>query len=431
MGLNPRSIGTGAIAKGVSHEMRQLGFTQMEAYWRRLQTSEEALDALVSAIVIPETSFFRNPESFAYLRRYVLLEWRAQPRQHPLRVLSIPCSTGEEPYSIAITLLEAGLTPDRFHIDAVDISSKALVRAQQGRYEDYSFRKRALYSPERHIRQYFQADQGAYRIDARVRSQVRFHQGNLADPRCLINHAPYDVIFCRNLLIYFHQAARDLALRHLYRLLTTNGLLFVGYAETSQVDLRQFKPIRALQAFVYRKSPKQPAVGSALKTAVTSPQPSLLGILPSSSHGQSSGDTGSRQSLDWANASRPAGEAPPSPITANDPRSGGDQSALTMASDLEAIRALADGGVLATAVEQCDLYLKDHPASAAAYLLLGEIYQAQGTDDQAEIAFQKALYLNPTCEEALIHLLLLCEEKGDQASAQRLRQRLARLVSAD
>ena len=94
-----------------------------------------------------------------------------------------------------------------------------------------------------------------------------------------------------------------------------------------------------------------------------------------------------------------------------------------------AIRTLADGGQLEIALAKCDRYLQDSPTSAAAYLLLGEIYRARDDISQAESAFQKALYLNPDCVESLNHLVLLCKQKGNDAAAERLQQRLTSLTA--
>lgn len=88
--------------------------------------------------------------------------------------------------------------------------------------------------------QYFQMSEGRYCLNGEVRSRVQLRQGNLVDPLCLKDQPPYNIIFCRNLLVYLHRAARDRAIETLDRLLVPNGLLFVGYADTGPIDLQRF-----------------------------------------------------------------------------------------------------------------------------------------------------------------------------------------------
>lgn len=483
IGLNIDSLGTATLAQSMSQAMAAMGCTDAATFLSYLNGSEDVLEALVEAVVVPETSFFRSPESFAYLHNYLISATRTQTHPRSWKVLSLPCSTGEEPYSIAMTFLEAGVPSDKFQVDGVDISPTALTKAQQGIYQSYSFRRSATHNPERYTQQYFQLVQDRYHLDPVVKSQVRFYQGNLASVDCLQGHGPYDIVFCRNLLIYLHQAARDRALQNLYRLLVPNGLLFVGYAETYQIDRQRFALIRAPKAFVYRKlSPEEqtervtscttvdtdtgvqvaksrnrlpdkqkPSSSLSVKARslsqlpVTSPKKMKADVIARSTD-ISNATTSSPKILDSNQQSFP--KSFPTPVTTTQAVTENIESTTTSASqnsklhnssevadqftqehDLISIRALADRDQLQTAMEQCHCYIKTHPASAEAYLLLGELYQAQGDDNQAEIAFQKTLYLNPNCVEAVIHWALLCEQRGDQATVQRLRRRLERLVS--
>ncbi len=379
IGFEASSVGPGLLARIVSQTMQANGFTDLRDYYQHLLSSRAALTELIEAVVVPETSFFRHAESFTYLRRYV----QSNPsRRSPWRILSLPCSTGEEPYSIAMTLLEAGLSPMDFQIHGADVSMAAIAQAQAGSYGQFSFRKTATYSPEYHIRRYFQRHDDGYLLSPEVRSQVHFYQANLTAPRCLAGQAPYDIIFCRNVLIYFHPDASQQAQKTLHRLLAPGGLVFFGYAEMAQIDPALFTPIAAPQAFAYRR---------------VDPAPIALPTQP----------------LQATPTHRPDLRPP---------------AALSKALDLGKIRAMADGGDLAGALVQCDRYLTINPTASTAYVLRGEIRQAQGQDAQAKRDFQKALYLAPRCEAALVHLLLICEQAQDKPGAQRLRQRLQRLA---
>lgn len=407
MGLNIHSVGTTAIDRAITQCLKLSGLEHDKAYLHQLKASKVALKDLIEAVVVPETNFFRNPASFEYLSQHVRNLHKTNPKHKTLRILSLPCSSGEEPYSIAMTLLEAGLSSASFQVDGVDISPKALTTARQGIYNLYSFRNTATFSPQHYLDTYFTpTSQNTYQINNLVRDRVKFYPGNLSDAICLPNYGPYDIIFCRNLLIYFHQSARERALYNLYRLLVPNGLLFMGYAETSHINQRQFTSLSAPQAFVYRKLSQWPNQKPVpLISSQTRLRPKERKSTPSIRH------TTHRGQLNPSSQLQP-------PNALND-------GALN---ELKKIRTLADGGQLTTALEQCDAYLQTHPMSAEAYLLLGEIYHAQGSDERADIAFHRVLYLQPDCIEALTHRLLLCEQRSDHVTAQRLRQRLQRLT---
>ena len=421
IGLNETSIGSAGVQRAIAQAMRSVGYRDVEAYWQHLQGSQAAIAALIEAIVVPETSFFRNPESFAFLKRWASQTGR-QADEAPLRLLSLPCSTGEEPYSIAMTLLEAGLSVEQFQVDALDVSEAALTQARRGLFGAYSFRpgQSVAASLDTIVDRYFERDGERYQLIDRVRSPVQFRPGNLADPMCLYQTQPYDVVFCRNLLIYFHQAARDRAMRTLHRLLKPNGLLFLGYAETNQIHPDQFESIRSPQAFVYRRVASPPARRGGAAAANTVPPIDLplrpgLSVTPKT----------------MADVAKSIPIKPPInptlPSAIRPPRLSPPAAQIS----LRDIRSMADRGELPIAAAQCDRYLHTHPPSAAAYLLLGEIYQAQGINEAAMQAFRKAIYLDPTCVEALLYLALRYEDQGHLAAAERLRQRIQRLTVDD
>src|SRR5207249_345639 len=201
---------------------------ETHAYWERVRASEAELQELIEAVVVPETWFFRDREAFAALALTVYEDWLGAHPEDDLRLLSLPSSTGEEPYSMAMALLDAGFPANRFRVDAVDISARALARAGHAVYGKNSFRGNELGFRDRH----FEATTHGYRLSDAVRRQVQFQQGNLLAAGFLPGVESYDVIFCRNVLIYFDRAAQDRALTVLVRLLTPKGVLFVAPSET-------------------------------------------------------------------------------------------------------------------------------------------------------------------------------------------------------
>jgi chemotaxis protein methyltransferase WspC len=403
IGLNPEAVGAETIARAVRQRLAQCGTSDVQTYLKRLQTSEQELHALIDEVVVPETWFFRDQMPFAYLGRYVMAEWFPSHQHAALRVLSLACSSGEEPYSIAMALLETGLAPQHFRIDAVDISHKALRWAQCAVYGSHSFRGDDLLFRER----YFEPSKEGYRICERVRDMVTFIHGNVLDAHLLADQGPYDVIFCRNMLIYFDEPARSRALTVFDRLLTPGGLLFVGYAETGLFLASGYMPVRYPRAFAYRKA-------GAHHEQQRPPQ-SLSPAWPRTARdpGQQPASPHPRQ---W----------PPSPVVPGAGSGEPSSPADAQASALETARRLADQGALEAAATLCETSIRAHGPSAPAYVLLGLIRQAAGNAAQAEHCFGRAVYLQPDHYEALIHLALLMEHRGDTAIATVLRQRAQR-----
>lgn len=178
-------------------------------------------------MVVPETWFFRGVEAFDALAR-AFAPLRADGSR-TLRLLSLPCSTGEEPYTLAMALLDAGWTPERLRIDAYDISERALAKATHAVYGANSFRGRELAYRDRHFRA---LGHGRWQLSAQVRQCVRLHRANVLDLDFLPAQATYDAVFCRNLLIYFDPDTQVRTVGVLARALAEDGLLFVGAAET-------------------------------------------------------------------------------------------------------------------------------------------------------------------------------------------------------
>ena len=403
IGLNPEAIGPEVIARVVRHRVVQCGASDLQTYVERIQTSEQELHALIDEVVVPETWFFRDQMPFAYLGRYATAEWLPAHQHAVFRVLSLACSTGEEPYSIAMALLDSGLAPQHVRIDAVDISRQALRQAQRAVYGNHSFRGNDLRFRERYCEQ----SQQGYRICERVRSMVTLRHSNVLDAHVLTDQAPYSVIFCRNLLIYLDATARSRALQVLDRLLTPHGVLFVGYAETGLLLTSGYMPVHYPRTFAYQKGEAHhgPQPRPLLSGSAQPHTPRDPGQPPATAHGR---------------------QRPPSPAApgaaAREPSGARD----SQASVLETARRLADQGELETAAALCETFMRTHGPSAPAYVLLGLIRQAAGNLGQAEHCFGRAVYLQPDHYEALIYLALFMEHRGDTAGAAVMRQRAQR-----
>jgi chemotaxis protein methyltransferase WspC len=393
IGLDANSIGSRTIARAVEQRQIACGLPDLTAYLHHLQTVARELEELIETVVVPETSFFRDTEPFVYLSQYVTSQWR-KGNFRIMRVLSVPCSTGEEPYSIAMTLLDSGLNPNQFCIDAVDISKRALLKAKQAIYSKRAFRGGDHAGAKL---RYFEQVADSYLLRPFVRDTVKFIQGNLLNPGFLAE-GKYQIIFCRNLLIYLDSAARNQAIQALDRALAPNGIFFVGAAETAQIPTKNYTSIRHPFAFAYRKEDSASWNGNGLR---------VPNILPQA--------IASRATFNTAEEFKPPTPQPSPTIRA-------------VLSQLEIAKQLADRGQLIEAAKLCESYLSANRTHAEAYILLGEIYQGLDKLEQAEQFFSKAIYLNPHAINALIGLALLKEQRGDQSGAEILRQRVQRLL---
>jgi chemotaxis protein methyltransferase WspC len=413
IGLDATVIGDRKIARAVEERRIACGSLDLKAYFQTLQVSQPEFNALVEQIVVPETWFFRDRKPFDFLISYVRSQWLFKSSTEPLRVLSLPCSTGEEPYSIAIALLEAGLSAHRFRIDAIDISQAALLKAQQGLYGQHSFRGDDWVERTH----YFQAIEPQYLVSPLVRSTVHFQQGNVLEAFANSTRL-YDVIFCRNLLIYLDPTACMRVFNTLNRLLSPTGLLFVGASEAGKVPSDRFSFVQQPFTFAFRKLESAPhySISAEQTQLTTSPQARYLSAQKTILPDNNKVDTKSAKSIK---------NYPHSTIDSQTEIA--SSSIPTVHQNLQSARELADSGYLTAAIAQCQAYLKTHAIDAEAHLLLGTLYQATSQYEEAERYFQKALYLQPNYHDALMHFALLKEFRGDVMGAERLQQRLQRL----
>ena len=388
-GFDAGSLNASRLTRAIASRQAACELSDAQAYLARVRSSVPECEALIEELIVPETWFFRDRKPFDYLQHYAISE-RSTNR---LRLLSMPCSTGEEPYSLAIALLEAGLTPDQFAIDAIDISHQSIAKAKCGIYTKNSFRGEAWKNRDR----YFQQTSDGFQLHDSILKLVKFQQGNVLKLLPSLTQV-YDVIFCRNLLIYLHEEACLQVLQAIDRYLFPGGLLFMGASETGKIDLTQYTSVRQPFTFAFRKlDPAQPTPTRSL------PQPLS--------------ETTARSSNVAA--------MPPINRAVGARRNAVDQ--IASVPNLQTVIQFADAGQLTEAITHCQTYLSHDRTSAEAYLLLGQLHQANQQDSPAEQCFQRALYLKPDSQAALLYLIALKEQQGDQASGDRLQQRLQRL----
>jgi chemotaxis protein methyltransferase WspC len=416
IGLDAASIGTQAVERAVLERCALWhgdSACDLDAYWTALNASAEELQMLIDAVVVPETWFFRDREAFAALAG--LASERLAGRFHlPLRLLSLPCSTGEEPYSMAMALFDVGIAAGRFVIDAVDVSDRAVSHAARAVYGRNSFRGHQDGFRER----YFAQSDGGWQLEPAVRDAVRFRRANLFDA-ALFNAEPYDFVFCRNVLIYFDRATQDRAAGVLDRLLAPDGALFVGPSETGLLSRHGMTPVKIPLAFAFRRAapmavPPAPVVAPA---RILSPAPVVQQVSPRE-----------KARLDSAAPFSRTRETPPRPR--EQPFATPAPVKATSADALAHASCVADQGRLVEAAALTTEHVRVHGPSAAAFYLLGLIADASGHASDAGGWYQKTLYLEPTHQQALTHLGALLELRGDYAGARLLSERVKRANAA-
>jgi chemotaxis protein methyltransferase CheR len=166
-----------------------------------------------------------------------------------IKVWSAACSTGEEPYTISMMLMEKRLTPGSFEIHASDISEGVLASAKKAVYNSYSVRN----IPETYMKKYFESVGQDFNLDAKVKGSVQFRKVNLIEERNSNSIKGIDVIFCRNVLIYFDTRAKQKAVSNLYNSLNPGGYLIIGSSESLHNITRAFRPCVINKVILYQK----------------------------------------------------------------------------------------------------------------------------------------------------------------------------------
>ncbi|MFG0841549.1 CheR family methyltransferase [Pseudomonas sp. CJQ_8] len=404
IGLDVESVGAPMVERALRQRCMAAGAMDLDEYWLRLQQSADEQQALIEAVIVPETWFFRYPESFTALASLAHKRLAQLAGARPLRLLSLPCSTGEEPYSLAMALFDAGMGPGAFLVDGMDISPSSVAKAGQAVYGRNAFRGSELGFRER----YFDAQGEGHRLHERVRQQVSLRVGNVLDPALASRDGLYDFVFCRNLLIYFDVPTQQRVFEVLKRLLHPQGVLFIGPAEGSLLARMGMRPLGIAQSFAYvRHEGDSPP----LAAAPAQPAKRTFTSLPAPGFSQPS-----------VPLSRPLRVLPvaarPAPV-----REHRHEGASELLAD---IARLANAGASEQARSACQRYLSQYPPSAQVYYWLGLLSDTEGDAQQALNHYRKALYLDPQHPEALVHLAALLAAQGDMAGARRLQARAAR-----
>lgn len=244
------------LSRRVEARMRELDLKTALDYWRYLVFSDagDELEELINMVVISETYFFREYDQLKLLAESILpllTKEKGRLNRKELSVLSAGCATGEEPYTLAIILREMldDAAQWRFRIDGVDINSKSIRTGTEGLYTGHALRE----TPNAYRERYFTRQDDRYALSTDIKEMVYLFRTNIFEPEQTATLFSYDIVFCRNVLIYFDRESAATVLEHLYKVMRPGGYIFLGLAESVGRLTNLFKMLRFGKHFVYQK----------------------------------------------------------------------------------------------------------------------------------------------------------------------------------
>lgn len=242
------------IDRRLEERIAATGSPSFQAYFSLLRSdADHEIEFLINSFTVNETYFYREDHQLRCMTSNLLSGIVEQkPPGSTIRIWSIPCSTGEEPYSIALWLMENWPQVDSYNIEIVgsDIDTRALKAAVEGIYGDRALMRLSRAIIDRYFRPI--AD-GKHEIDEGLRGSIEFTRANVIDAKDMAHYRGFDLIFCRNVLIYFDDASRRQAAENLYDCLTPGGYICLGHSESMSRISPLFSVCRFPDAIVYQR----------------------------------------------------------------------------------------------------------------------------------------------------------------------------------
>jgi len=233
----------------LKEQLRNKNQTTVKTYYNEIVKNKEELKSFLDAITTNLTRFFRNQAHFDALEKYVVPEFLNNIKKGipgTIRIWSAGCSTGEEPYTIAMLLNEILPPPWKFEIIASDISLKCLMFAKEGFYAD----AKIVGIPDNYLAKYFDKVDGGYKIHANIQSKIKFDYHNLKNDS---GNRNFDIVFCRNVIIYFDEVAQAEVINRFWNAMAPKSFLFIGHSESLFGMKTQFEFLKTEWATLYRK----------------------------------------------------------------------------------------------------------------------------------------------------------------------------------
>ena len=249
-GIHFSSTNRSILESRLKERLKRSGLETIDDYFQLIRRSEEELKILLDSVTTNLTRFFRNTAHFQTFEHFVIPDLIQRKRSRgdtKLRIWSAGCSTGEEPYTIAMILKEILPREFTFEIVASDISLKSVMIGKEGYYSD----NRMNGIPPGYLSTYFTRMEGGYQIKDELKQHIRFDYHNLKNDSGLRN---LDIVFCRNVLIYFDEAAQKAVVNRFYDALAEYAYLYIGHSESLFGMGTRFEFVKTDWACVYRKS---------------------------------------------------------------------------------------------------------------------------------------------------------------------------------
>lgn len=235
------------LASRLKERLRATKYTDLQTYHTVLLTNKEELKVLLDSVTTNLTRFFRNNSHFQTFENFIISDLVEKKGIKHIRIWSAGCSTGEEPYSIAISLMENLPANCTFEITASDLSLKSLMTANEGFYNS----TRITGVPAKYLDKYFVKVPGGYKIRDIIKSRIKFDYHNLKFDSKLRN---LDIIFCRNVLIYFDEVAQKATVKQFWNAMSDYSYLFIGHSESLFGMKTEFTFVKTNWACVYGKN---------------------------------------------------------------------------------------------------------------------------------------------------------------------------------
>jgi len=232
----------------ISRRLKELQL-EITQYMKLLKESPKEWDKLIEVITINETYFFREINQLEEFQHQI-----SQKTNRNINIWCIPCSTGEEAYSLAILAKEMELTTgNRVRIIASDLNKKVLDYAKKGFYPKNSLAFRRFPTDKEYLKRYFVEHEDGYEVKKEIKEMITFEPFNLTDYHAYQKHKGVDFIFCRNVLFYFNEHIVEEIMTHFYNVLKDDGSLFLGHAESISSLHTSFQPAHSKHAYYYVK----------------------------------------------------------------------------------------------------------------------------------------------------------------------------------
>jgi chemotaxis protein methyltransferase CheR len=453
-GLQIREQEREALSKILAARTRAAQLAGPEQYCGLLESGtahgESEWKQLIGLLTNQESYFFRDKGQFTLLQERILPELiEANRERRTLRLWSAGCSTGEEPYSLA--MLVDQLLPQRegwnIFILGTDIKEAALENARRGVYSSWSFR---LVEPALQ-RRYFAQQRADYRLEARIRDMVTFRQGNLFKdefPTASTGLFNIDLILCRNVFIYFKSSAVSVVLDKFARTLRNGGYLMTGHGELNAQDRGQLQVRELPGSIIYQRlsqtpaAPKFASTSAGAGSATAAPLSEIVAHLP---HSPQPAIPSTRTATTQPARAKEAAPTLLSPQLEEAKTLFRQRSYGACAEKLEHLlriephnylalcliaQTYANLGRLDEATHRCRQAIAIDTFAPLPYNLLAHIADEQGDSEEARNLLKKVIYLAPSFAPAYLELGALYEKEGDAARAQKMRTTALGLLHA-